>query len=63
MGEPEGPVMGMVMLLIGGAFHGPIARHRCIARPNERIAIRPGNIFEKIFSKQLAIQFNVQPVR
>ncbi len=59
MGEPERTVMGMVMLLIGSGFHGPIARHRGIARPDEWITIRPRDILEKIFAEQLAIQLNV----
>ena len=54
--------MRMVMLLIGSRFHRPIAGHRGVTRPDERIEIRPGDILEKIFGKELAVQLNVQAI-
>src|SRR6266404_5251065 len=62
MREPKGAMVGMVMLLVGDVFHRPIPGRGEVTRANQRIAKWTRHIFEKIFSKECAINLHAQSI-
>jgi hypothetical protein len=62
VGEPQRPVMFVVMILPGHIAHGPVPRHAHPARAQHRITKRPGNIVEDILREKLAVDLNAHPV-
>ncbi len=60
MAKPERAMMGMIVFFTGGFFHRPVARHRRIARADERITEWAGNIFEIIFGEKFSVEFDAQ---
>src|SRR5436309_9517645 len=55
-------MMLVVVLLIGGFLHRPVARHGQSIRPDHRVEVGAWNILEMIFRKQLAVDLDPQPV-
>src|SRR5438445_2412522 len=55
--------MRMVVLLVRSVLHRPIAGHGQLARTDERVTVRTGDIFEIIFGEKPAVDFYPQPVR
>ena len=54
--------MFVVVLLVVGVLHRPVARHGQTVRAENRVKERAGNIFEMILGEQLAIDFDAEPV-
>src|SRR5947208_3270385 len=61
--EPKRTMMRMIMLLVWRAFHGPVARHGNVARARERVTVRAGNVFEKVFGEKFAVKLDPEPIR
>ena len=55
-------MMLVVVLLVGRFLHRPVARHGEAARSDHRVEVGAGDLFEMIFRKQLAVDFDPQPV-
>src|SRR5262245_45759790 len=60
--EPKRPVMRVIVLFARRIFHRPIAGHWEIVRTEDRIAIWPGNVLEKVFREQFAVDLDAQSV-
>ena len=54
--------MQMIVSLIRGRFHGPVARHWGFTGTDEGITIGPRHVFEVIFSKEPAIDLDAQAI-
>src|SRR5262245_41404688 len=52
----------MVMVFAGGTLHGIIASHSDFTGSHERVAIGPGDVFEIIFSEELAVNLDAEAV-
>jgi hypothetical protein len=62
MSEPQGTVMGMVVLLIGGGFHRPVASHRGAAGADEGVEVGARDVLKEILGEELAIDFHAQAI-
>ena len=60
--EPERPMVRMIMRFIRGCFHRPISGHSGAAWTDERITVRPWDIFEVILGEKLTIELHAEAV-
>jgi len=60
--EPKRAMMSMIVILPRGVFHGPIARHRGVARADEGITVWARHIPKEILREKHAVDVDAQPV-
>src|SRR5438105_4760575 len=62
MRKPERTMVWMIVLLVRGCFHRPVAGHFNTARTIDGIEVRPRHVLVEIFGEQAAVYFDPQPV-